>query len=215
MIKFELPVDETTFAEVVKRKTQVLKDNLLHEYSIEEYAVNEPDDVECFWKELKTHLKPITNKIDRSIFISELLIYLGEKRDIVVLEYNDNLLMHQLLDDLCHFFYRELEKLNVGLDRNAFTITEVKSITAKVNQIIKSLDKLTIGQEIIFNRIDELKQDYKDVLNSFGLGKKPFYQRFSGILVSYIGEKGADEVYDRLKPLLREIVNNAAKLIPS
>lgn len=213
MIKFEIPVDEGTFVEVVKRKTQVLKDDLLHEYSIEEYAVNRPEDIEYFWKKLKTQLKPFVNKVDRTIFISELLIYIGEKREIVILEYSDNPLMHQLLDDLCHFFYRELEKINVGLDRNAFTVAEVKSITAKVNLIIKSLDKLAIGQEVIFNRVEELTQDYKDILSTFGLGKKPFYQRFSGILLPYIGEKGADEVYNRLKPLLKEVVNYAVKQI--
>lgn len=213
MIVFNLPIDETTFAEVIKRKTNYLKDNLLHEYSLYDYAKNEFDNIEDFWRELKVELKPIQNKTDRSVFISELLVYLGEKRIIIFSDFDGDLNSLQLIDDVSHFLFRELEKINVGVDKNAFTIPEIKNITSKINKIVSKLDKLAIGQEVIFNRVEEMKEDYKDILNSFGLGKKPFYQRFAGIVASYAGEKGADEILVLLKPYIKDVLNNAIKMI--
>ncbi len=212
MIHYTLPINEATFAEVVKRKTNKLKDNLLHEYSIHDYA-NEDHNMEFFWRELKVELKPLINKTDKSIFISEQLIYMGEKREIIISEFSNDENSIKLIDDVVHYLFRELEKLNVGVDKNAFSVAEIKNITSKINAIIKKLDKLTIGQEVIFDRIDELKEDYKDILNSFGLGKKPFFQRFAGIVATYMGEKGADEAIIHLRPYIKEVFNDATKLI--
>lgn len=50
---------------------------------------------------------------------------------------------------------------------------------------------------------------------SFGLGKKPFIQRFAGLAAAYIGEKGADEVFNLIKPLAKDVVDNAVKLLAS
>lgn len=66
---------------------------------------------------------------------------------------------------------------------------------------------------MIFDRIEELKEDYKDILNSFGFGKKPFFQRFTGIVATYMGEKGADEAISHLRPYIKEVFNDATKLI--
>lgn len=213
MAEYKIYFDESSFVEVVKRKTYNLKDNLLHEYSLYDYATVNSDNLEYFWFNLKKELKQVNNKTDKSIFLSELLVYLGEKRDIIINDFESSSETLQLIDELVHFLFRELEKLNVGVDRNAFTTTEIKTLTFKINKIIVQLDKINIGQEIIFDRIEELKQDYKDILVSFGLGKKPFFQRFAGIMVGYIGEKGADEVLHHIKPYIKDVIKNVPKLI--
>lgn len=214
MTEYKISFDENSFAEVVKRQTSWLKDNILFETSLYDYANNDRDDVAEFWILLKLELKKVSrHKTDRAVFLSELLVYLGEKRAVIQAEYENDEKTNILLDDVTHFLIRELEKLKIGIDKNAFTLDEIKAIKAHVNTIIKKLEKLAVGQEVIFNRIDELKDDYKDILNSFGLGKKPFYQRFAGIVATYAGEKGMDEVLTYLKPLLKEVLLQSVKRI--
>ncbi|WP_439697427.1 hypothetical protein ACFGVS_03230 [Mucilaginibacter sp. AW1-7] len=214
MTEYKIVFDESTFAEVIKRQTHWLKDNILFETALYDYANDERDDLGGFWIILKQELKKASqHKTDRAIFISELLVYLGEKRDIIQSDYENDAPTNVLLDDVTHFLVRELEKAQVGIDKNAFTLEEIKIIKNKVNTIIKKLDKLAMGQEVVFNRVDELKNDYKDILNSFGLGKKPFYQRFAGIVATYAGEKGADELLQQLRPLLKEVVQQSIRMI--
>jgi hypothetical protein len=213
MTEYKIVFDETTFTEVIKRQTNWLKDNILFETAMYDYANDQYDDLEYFWQKLKTELKQVSHRTDRAVFISELLVYLGEKRTIIKTDYEDDAKTNALLDDVTHFLVRELEKAKIGLDKNAFTLEEIKTIKSKVNAIIKKLDKLVVGQEVIFNRVDELKDDYKDILNSFGLGKKPFYQRFAGIVATYAGEKGADEILKQLHPLLKEVIQQSVKMI--
>ncbi len=161
MTEYKIVFNEATFAEVIKRQTSWLKDNILFETAMYDYANDQYDDLEYFWQKLKTELKQVSHRTDRAVFISELLVYLGEKRAIIKTDYEDDAKTNVLLDDVTHFLVRELEKAKIGLDKNAFTLEEIKTIKTKVNAIIKKLDKLVVGQEVIFNRVDELKDDYK------------------------------------------------------
>ncbi|RZJ76439.1 MAG: hypothetical protein EOO45_02170 [Flavobacterium sp.] len=153
------------------------------------------------------------HKADQLVFISELLVHLGTVREELVRELNAEARSMDLLNDVVHYLFRELEKLKLGIDRNAFSLREISELTVKVNGIISSLERLQAGQEVVFDRIEELKQDYKDILNAFGLGKKPFFQRFAGVFASYVGEKGADEAYEALLPILKEVFSNTTHLL--
>lgn len=213
MPEIMLQYDDSDFAEVVKRKTHNLKDNQLFYYTIFEKATLSLEIVDDIFYALKSELKLVSNKNDRTIFISELLLHLEEVRQTFISEFDSEQRAMDLLNDIVHYLFRELEKLKIGADRNAFSGQEIKELTSKINLIIKRIDTLRTGQEVIFDRIEELKEDYRDILNSFGLGKKPFLQRFAGIFASYVGEKGADEAFDALKPLIRDILNQSTKLI--
>jgi len=65
----------------------------------------------------------------------------------------------------------------------------------------------------LLNDIVHYQQDYRDIMNSFGLGKKPFFQRFAGVAGSYVGEKGADQAFDALLLILKEIFNKSYHLL--
>lgn len=209
-INFNIP--DSNFAEVVKRKAQSLKDNSLFYYNIFEMATIEFHSEEEIWRDLLNQLKPIKDKTDRMVFISELLIHLGEARETIINELNGEERTLALTDDLVHFLFRELEKLKVGVDKNAFSNSEINDLTKKIKSIIQKLEEVKVGQEVIFDRVEELKEDYKDILNSFGLGKKPFFQRFAGIFANYVGEKGADEAFELLKPIIKKVVDNIKQI---
>lgn len=69
------------------------------------------------------------------------------------------------------------------------------------------IDKIAAGQQVIFDFIDSFKTDLTELKSEFILGKKHWYQRFSGIVTSYLGNKGADALYDLIKPDLIKIIH--------
>jgi hypothetical protein len=176
-------------------------------------------------------LKRFSNKEDKTIFLLEAVNYLNEnlikidkKVDYNMIEpshgsafyifqleaYQENqALIKKRLKIQSKIFYavRELEKLGLkGLDKNAFSTSQVDDLTRKINALLIKIDQLTVGQEIIFNFIDELKEDLKEIKSDFPLGKKRWHQRFSGIVANYLGHKGADTLYDLIKPDIMKII---------
>lgn len=75
--------------------------------------------------------------------------------------------------------------------------TELRvEIHSRINEAIEKLEKLSLGQEVIFNEIDELKEH-------FNLGKKKWLQLLKGKLVdlgiSYAVEKTVlDTIYNTI-----------------
>lgn len=87
---------------------------------------------------------------------------------------------------------------------------EVHDATTTINSIVDILDKLQAGQEIIFDKIEEMQRDFTELLSSIPLGKKPFVQRLLGIIAMYAGEKGADAAIEQITPLVRDILNGSS-----
>lgn len=58
---------------------------------------------------------------------------------------------------------------------DAFTVEQESKLHSKINEIIEKLENLGVGQEVIFNEIDELK-------SHFNLGKKNWFQLVKGKL---------------------------------
>lgn len=92
-------------------------------------------------------------------------------------------------------------------DNDKFTPKEESETHEKLNKIIDQLNKLGLGQEIIFNEIEELK-------SHFDLGKKNWYQLFKGKLIELVTEKAIDETVIKIvKDYFSENFNQAFKLL--
>jgi len=105
---------------------------------------------------------------------------------------------------------RELEKLGIReLDKNVFSKDNVADLTKKINAILIKIDEITVGQEVIYDFIDELKNDFGQLQQEFPLGKKRWYQRYSGMLLEYASKKGAEAFFNFLKPELIKIVHDS------
>jgi hypothetical protein len=65
---------------------------------------------------------------------------------------------------------------------DTFSVQEETELHNKLNQIIEHLKKQDLGQEILFDEIESLK-------NHFNLGKKTWFQLLKGKLVEITGEK--------------------------
>ena len=190
-------------------------------------------------KFINNGLKRFINRGDKMIFLIESINHLnGEKLELegrldnkVIesfswdsdntmaarenYEYHSGLLNRSKRCEARIFYaVRELEKLGLSeLSKNAFSDTNVEDLNRKLNALLIKIDELTIGQEIIYDFIDELKTDLKELGKDFPLGKKRWYQRATGIIVSYAGKKGADVLFEQLKPALMTLIKQSPELI--
>lgn len=91
------------------------------------------------------------------------------------------------------FLYdQEIERLNASYqytppDNDKFTPKEESEMHVKINSILERLEKLGLGQEVIYEEIESLK-------NHFNLGKKTWFQLLSGKLVSVGVDKTIEEL---------------------
>ncbi|GGH16828.1 hypothetical protein [Mucilaginibacter phyllosphaerae] len=205
------------------------------EYLNEGYKIVSYSDKDDDKKFITNGLKRFSNKDDKIVFLieainhqNELLDYVSTRIDYKVIDNydNDNFsinnyeefqrnqeLLKEKKNHEARIFYavRELEKLGLNdLNKNAFSQPQVSDLTRKINALLIKIDELSVGQEVIFNFIDELKGDLKDLNKDYPLGKKRWYQRFSGIVASYLGNKSADALYDLIKPDIIKILQDVS-----
>ena len=85
-------------------------------------------------------------------------------------------LMEQEIDTINEYFTFEPK------NEDKFSVEEETSLHNKLNEIIEKLNKQELGQEILFDEIESLK-------NHFNLGKKTWFQLLKGKLLEVTGEK--------------------------
>lgn len=105
---------------------------------------------------------------------------------------------------------QEIEEINKyykfeAKSEDAFTSEEESKIHAKLNEIIDQLNKQGLGQEIIFDEIESLK-------NHFNLGKKTWFQLLKGKLIDLTIEKVLEKtivtgIYDSITAGYKNVVH--------
>jgi hypothetical protein len=98
--------------------------------------------------------------------------------------------------------------VDYNFDRAAFSNEEVSDLERKINAILIKLDEIQVGNEILFDEINELKADLDSLKTDVPLGKKRWYQRATGIVATFACHKGSDVIFDEtLKPLLKDLIH--------
>ena len=105
----------------------------------------------------------------------------------------------QTIEDINQYYVPQLNQ------EDTFTPQEQSEILSKINEIMFNLRKLEIGQEIIFDEIDELK-------SSFNLGKKKWNQLLTGKIVDLGISYGIEKTI--LDSIYSELANSIKKLSP-
>lgn len=218
-------INNIDFHDVAKQES---REYLNNGYKFVSYSDKDDDK-----KFVTNGLKRFSNKIDKIVFLIEAINHQNELLDDVstridfkaienydsdnfsINNYDEFQRNQELVKNKKNYeariFYaaRELEKLGLNdLNKNAFSQSQVIDLTRKINALLIKIDELTVSQQVIFNFIDELKEDLKDLNKDYPLGKKRWYQRFSGIVASYLGNKGADALYDLIKPDIMKILQD-------
>lgn len=98
-------------------------------------------------------------------------------------------------------YYSYKPKLN-----DSFTVEQESHLHSKINEIIEKLEKLGVGQEVIFNEIDDLK-------SHFDLGKKNWFQLVKGKLFDIGIAYGVEKTI--LEGVYTDLASQVENIIPT
>lgn len=229
----KIPMPDFSLSDEVKKKAVDTAKSYLRTGTIKSFAYGHKNSRDKFYLLIEQDFYFFRKDEDKLLYISEFFAYIislypelnipekafnsfGPPHDLPPLK--DDSLVTDKLNELKFFLYNLASQMGYNFDRNAFDSEEVNDLERKINAILIKLDEIQVGNEVIFNEVEglktKLKEDFKSLKSDYPLGKKRWYQRAAGIVVSYAGTKGADEVYGQLKPLIRDFfVNHAPHLI--
>jgi hypothetical protein len=203
-VDIQIPAPDFSFSDVVKSQALDFgRDHLTHLDIISDGIKGRIEDVYDY---LREGVKRYNNKGHKIIFIGELLLFLDKQKGYTGSSNKANYL--ELISYVQFELYCLASSYGYDFDTNAFSNNEVVDLNSKIDSILEKLNEIQLGQEIIFDDIAELKDDFESLKSDYLLGKKRWYQRATGIVVSYAGTKGADEVYEQLKPLFHDFFSN-------
>ena len=210
----QIPLPDFSFSEFAKEKAEeICRYELgLNDSYVMLLSINNPDAQNRF----DEYLDELATNGDKIIYLSVILTHLSvtlNKAKSTTSEEQYKYLI-QTVNKVKYFFYKQAASIGYNFDINAFSDNEISDLSEKIDRILEKLNEIQLGEEILFNEMDELKNDYQSLKSDYPLGKKKWYQRFLGISVSYAGEKGADAILEKLKPLLYDFfVNNIPHII--
>jgi len=115
------------------------------------------------------------------------------------------------LEEIIFEITQSIEALGLGISQNTFTGEEYNRINNILEEVLGELNIIKTGNAVLGEQIEELQNDIKDLKTSLVMGKKPFHQRVTGIITNYVANKGADEVFEKIKPLLFELIHGFIK----
>ena len=112
-------------------------------------------------------------------------------------------------ESIAYFLIQELGRLGVSLNDDTFSVEEKESADSKLDKILKDLDELKTGHQIIY---DDLKQELDELKDLFFLGKKKWHQLFMGkclemVASGIISETLSKEIVTAIEPTFNKIIN--------
>lgn len=227
MATIEIPDPDFSFSDVIKRKAKDFCAFQLSEGTLKSVAYGYKGNIDNVLEAIESEYHKIRNGSDQVLFVSEVIIHLYQVKQNYTQPRNaisnvgpprtftpkQDQNFEDAINEILYFLYNLSSTNGYSFDKNAFDIEDIKNIDAKINSIIVSLEELKAGHEIIYEFVDELKSDLESLKSDIPLGKKRWYQRAAGIVFSYAGTKGADEVYATLKPQLIDLIQQSPSLV--
>lgn len=185
--------------------------------------INEARDSTSYWSisaRIQKGLDDNQTDTNKTIFLTHLLNHflsllpkvddgtLGEGTiNNLDLIYNTRSLIEEIIFEIS----QHLESLGLSINSDIFTPNEYAEVNCLLEQILRELEIVKGGNAILGDQIEELQNDLQDIKSSMVLGKKPLYQRVTGVITKYVLTKGADEVYEKIKPLIGELFKHHFK----
>ncbi len=80
-------------------------------------------------------------------------------------------------ESITYFLAQELSRLGVQLNKDTFTVDEKETADIKLDKILKDLEELKMGHQIIY---DDLKKELEELKELHFLGKKKWHQLLVG-----------------------------------
>lgn len=80
-------------------------------------------------------------------------------------------------ENLAYYFTQELNRLGVHFGPDTFTESEMKDANSKLDQILRDLNDLKLGQQVIY---EDLTNEINELKDLYFLGKKKWHQLLIG-----------------------------------
>jgi len=111
-------------------------------------------------------------------------------------------------ESISYFLAQELARLGVQLNEDTFTIDEKESADSKLDKILKDLEVLKMGHQIIY---DDLKKELDELKELYFLGKKKWHQLFSGkclemVASGIISETVSKQIINAVEPTFTKLI---------
>lgn len=143
------------------------------------YIAHQVGEHEQVISEAQSELYNINSPLDKITFLR------------VILEANDQEYQKHLLvctnkekcqtnyehESIHYFLAKELDDLGIQINEDQFTREEQATADAKLDQVLQELEKVKMGQQIIY---DDLSSELQELKDFYILGKKKWHQLFLG-----------------------------------
>lgn len=133
----------------------------------------------------KDKVYAIDNPLDKIRFINFLLDrsnadYKKHKRECTEPQ---NCRFNYAYENIAYYLAQELKRLGVHFNDDTFTEEEKESAESKIDLILKDLNQVKIGQQVIY---EDLAKEINELRELYFLGKKKWYQLFIGKSVDMV-----------------------------
>lgn len=111
-------------------------------------------------------------------------------------------------ESLLFFLRQEIGKYGVNINEDTFTVEEKVEAEDKLDKILKEIEELKLGQQIIY---DDLTNEIAELKELYFLGKKKWHQMLAGKIVDMtvsglVSETLSKQIIESLKPNFRNLI---------
>jgi hypothetical protein len=111
-------------------------------------------------------------------------------------------------ESLLYFLRQEIGKFGVNVNEDTFTVEQKIEAEDKLDKILKQIEELKLGQQIIY---DDLTNEISELKELYFLGKKKWHQMLAGKIVDMtvsglVSETLSKHIIESLKPNFRNLI---------
>jgi hypothetical protein len=111
-------------------------------------------------------------------------------------------------ESLLYFLRQEIRKYGVNVNEDTFTIEQKLEAEDKLDKILKQIEELKLGHQIIY---DDLTNEILELKELYFLGKKKWNQMLAGKIIDMtvsglVSETLSKQILDSLKPNFRNLL---------
>ena len=217
-INFQIPAPDFSFEDIAKDKAKDIIRFYLNGNGLIQYVSGANNELS---NNIESEIYTLYNKTERLLCISELINYLIQ--DVIKLNSNpynrysddDKIIYSKGINKLKYILYSLASTVaDYNFDTNAFTNDEVVDLNQKIDSILSVLEVIKMGQDVLGEEIEELKDELNSLKSAYVLGKKTWKQKATGIVVSFVSKKGSDAAWEAIKPYIKDfLVNHSSEII--
>lgn len=117
----------------------------------------------------------------------------------------DNCRYNYGYENIAYYLTQELNRLGIHFNDDTFTDEERENADSKLDQILKDLNEVKLGQQVIY---EDLTKEINELRELYFLGKKKWYQLLIGKSVDMVASGVVSET------ISRQIIEEVRKSFP-